>query len=931
MRACFLVLLLAISVNVLAQEFGGNPPSLKWQQINTPQVRVIFPKGLDKQASRVADLSGYLHDKTAATIGSSTRKIDIVLQNQTTFSNGYVGLAPWRSEFYLTPLQNSLRLGSLNWTDQLAIHEYRHVQQYMNFRKGLSKLAYYIAGEEGQAVANSTAIPNWFYEGDAVFQETMVTDQGRGRLPTFYSEYRALWQANRQYSYMKLRNGSLKHQVPDHYIMGYMLVAYGREKYGADFWKKVTDNAVRFKPLFYPFQGAVKKHAGISFNAFVTGALDEFRNTPEYKPEDQNTAITTVTENYVKDYAFPYVIGEDSMLVFKRTGKDIPGFYLISRGEEKRLAVRDLAIDEQYSYRNGTIVYTAYRPDIRWGWRNYQEIMMMDIRTGKRRTITEKSKYFSPDLSHNSGKIAAVDVQPSGIYALHILDAETGQVQKVVSDSGYFYSQPRFSKDDNSVFCAVRSVDGRMSVLKIDVTIGSSELLFPFSFKAIAFPYVSGDSLMFTANVDGQDQLMIWNDRTKELQKGLSRYAGVQQAVPYKTDSIVFTGTSAWGNRVYIAALAPGPLSVADWSENNPDLYVPDSSKQGKIISIAEAEEKKYDIARYKVTSKFFNFHSWRPFYEQPEWSLTLYGNNILNTYRSSLFYLYNENEGFSQVGYHGTYSAWFPWLTGGVSYTFDREGVVDTTLVKWNEFNANIGLRVPLNFSRGRSYKFLSFQSLFNTEQVYFKDIPKENDLHFNYLDNGITWSIRSQQALQHINPRFGHALSVRYRASITDVEARQLLATTAVYLPGLSRNHSLVLTGAYQSRDTARQYLFSNNFPMSRGYSDLNFPRMWKWGVNYHIPLLYPDWGFGQIVYFQRIRANVFYDQSYMKSLRTGVTTSLASTGVEIYFDTKWWNQQPVSFGVRYSRLLDADAFANPPNANVFEFVLPVNLIPR
>ena len=123
MRACFLVLLLAISVNVLAQEFGGNPPSLKWQQINTPQVRVIFPKGLDKQASRVADLSGYLHDKTAATIGSSTRKIDIVLQNQTTFSNGYVGLAPWRSEFYLTPLQNSLRLGSLNWTDQLAIHE----------------------------------------------------------------------------------------------------------------------------------------------------------------------------------------------------------------------------------------------------------------------------------------------------------------------------------------------------------------------------------------------------------------------------------------------------------------------------------------------------------------------------------------------------------------------------------------------------------------------------------------------------------------------------------------------------------------------------------------------------------------------------------------------------------------------------------------
>ncbi|HSF44584.1 MAG TPA: hypothetical protein VLA58_01195, partial [Chitinophagaceae bacterium] len=113
--------------------------------------------------------------------------------------------------------------------------------------------------------------------------------------------------------------------------------------------------------------------------------------------------------------------------------------------------------------------------------------------------------------------------------------------------------------------------------------------------------------------------------------------------------------------------------------------------------------------------------------------------------------------------------------------------------------------------------------------------------------------------------------------------------------------------------------------------GYSDLDFPRMWKWSVNYHLPITYPDWGFGQVVYFQRIRANVFFDQSYLRSLRNGVTTGLASTGLEIYFDTKWWNQQPVSFGFRYSRLLDANAFISPPNVNQFEFVLPVNLIPR
>ncbi|HSF46343.1 MAG TPA: hypothetical protein VLA58_10045, partial [Chitinophagaceae bacterium] len=811
MRACFLVLLLSISANVFTQEFGGNPPSLKWQQINTPLVRVIFPKGLDKQASRVADLSGYLNSRTTSTIGSTTRKIDIVLQNQTTFSNGYVGLAPWRSEFFLTPMQNSLRLGSLNWTDQLAIHEYRHVQQYMNFRKGLSKLAYYVAGEEGQAIANSAAIPNWFYEGDAVFQETMVTEQGRGRLPGFFSEYRALWEANRKYNYMKLRNGSLKHLVPDHYIMGYMLVAHGREKYGADFWKKVTNDAVRFKPLFYPLQGAVKKHANISFNSFVSEAFNAFRNAPDYKQESPTTPVTSVKESYVKDYAYPYVVGNDSILVYRRTGKDIPGFYLISNGEEKRIAVKDLGVDEQYSYRKGTIAYAAYRPDVRWGWRNYQEIVLMDIRTGSRKTITRKSKYFSPELSHNGKLIAAVDVQPNGTSAVHILDAGNGEVQKVISDSGYFYTQPRFSKDDGFVFCAVRSVEGMMSVLKINIDRGSSEMLFPFSFRAISFPFVAGDSLLFTANVDGQDKLMVWDDLNKQLQKNIGRYAGIQQAVPYKKDSIIFTGTSAWGNRIYKARINPEQISAEKWLKGNPDLYEP-GSFETDTISIAAAEEYKYDINRYKGTSKFFNFHSWRPYYEQPEWSLTLYGNNILNTFRSSLYYLYNENEGFSQVGYHGTYSAFFPWLIGGVSYTFDRQAVLDSMSVNWNEFNANAGLRIPLNFSSGRSYKFMSFQSLFNIEQVYFRNIPKENNFNFNYLDNGFTWSIRSQQALQHIHPRFAHVVSIRYRASVSDIEARQLLATTAVYLPGLSRNHSLVITGAYQSRDTARQYLFTN-----------------------------------------------------------------------------------------------------------------------
>jgi hypothetical protein len=205
-KGFFFTFLLFFSFNGFSQIFGGNPSSLKWKQINTSASRVIFPEGLDSVAKRITNIISFINEPTENTIGKKSKKINIVLQNQTTISNGYVGLGPFRSEFYLTPDQNSFSLGSLPWPDQLTIHEFRHVQQYNNFNVGLSKIMRTVFGEEGQILANNTAVPNWFFEGDAVFNETNLSKQGRGSLPSFFEGYRALWQAGKKYSWMKLRN-----------------------------------------------------------------------------------------------------------------------------------------------------------------------------------------------------------------------------------------------------------------------------------------------------------------------------------------------------------------------------------------------------------------------------------------------------------------------------------------------------------------------------------------------------------------------------------------------------------------------------------------------------------------------------------------------------------------------------------------------------
>ena len=124
-KAFLLFCLLAIVINSSAQQFGGNPPSLKWKQINTDTVRVIFPDGLQKLANEIAAISHQL-GSTQSTLGKKIRKINIVMQNQTTISNAYVGLGPYRSEFYMTPQQNSYHFFSM------ATGHYGHLKRIIH-------------------------------------------------------------------------------------------------------------------------------------------------------------------------------------------------------------------------------------------------------------------------------------------------------------------------------------------------------------------------------------------------------------------------------------------------------------------------------------------------------------------------------------------------------------------------------------------------------------------------------------------------------------------------------------------------------------------------------------------------------------------------------------------------------------------------------
>jgi hypothetical protein len=939
-RIIFTFYFLLFTSAISAQQFGGNPPSLKWKQINSDTARIIFPAGLDSQAQQVASIVRALSNATLITAGGHQNKINIVFQNQTTISNAYVGLAPFRSEFQLTPEQNSFDLGSLPWQQQLAIHEYRHVQQYNNYRVGLSKAFYYLFGEGGQALANSLAVPNWFFEGDAVYQETLVSKQGRGRLPYFFNGYKSMWAADKNYSYLKLRNGSLRDYVPDHYPIGYMLVAYGREKYGEGFWKKVTLDAASFKGLFYPLQKGIEKYAGISFIQFRNDALNYFKNQmSETAKKDSASMFANKQKHFVADEEFPQFINDNEIVFVKTTYKKIPAFVTknLMNGNEKVIKTKSISLDNYFSYRNNKIVYAAYEPDLRWNWRDYSVIRILDLRTKKDKKITSKSKYFSPDISEDGKHIVAVNVSTDGKSELHILNSINGSVEKIISNNDHlFYTYPKFY-NDKEIVTAVRNTKGEMTLGIFTINDGSVKYITPFSFNVIGFPSVQHDTIYFSASHNGLDQffaatenhlykidLPISNTVTGNYQINI----GAQKLLWASFTAVGYTMYSAEKNKIILHEISPDVLREPLILQNINSL------NSGTADLLDKISDQNFTENKYSSSYKLLNFHSWRPYINDPDYSFSLASENVLNTLQSELFVGYNRNEKYKQVGFDATYAQLFPWIDAGINYTFDRNAFYKTQKVFWNEAKANIGFSVPLNFTKARTYTSLQFGGDLIYDQRYFKGIYKDtfSTKGFAYINTYVNFSNQIQQANQQIYPRFAQTISLSYNRAVTTINGNQFLASGSFYLPGLFYTHNIILSAAFQKKDSLHEVSFSNNFPFSRGYSGENFYKMYLLAANYHFPLVYPDWGFGSIIYFLRIRANVYFD--YTKALDffnngSKFQPQYRSYGTEIFFDTKWWNQLPVSFGIRYSRLLDADYEGRGPSQ--WEFILPINLLSK
>jgi hypothetical protein len=929
-----------------AQEFGGNSPEQKWMQIDTDTVRVIYPKNLDEQAQRVANTVHYLNKYSRRSIGQEHKKIDVVLQNQSVISNGYVGLAPFRSEFYLNEPQNTFNLGS-NWLDMLSIHEYRHALQFVNSRQGLTKVAYYLTGQLGWSYFSSLSIPNWFWEGDAVVSETALTAQGRGRIPAFYNGYKSLVFHEKTYNYQKARNGSLKDFVPNHYELGFLLCNYGREVYGNDFWKDVVADAGKYKGLLYPFSKATQRKTGMKTNEFYLNAMGFYGTQwgDQQNRVDASTEVSLREKQTFTTYQFPYQLENGHIIAYKASFEQIGGFYEIDgKGNERLIKRQGMVLDNYYSYKNGKIAWAELGQDERWSWQTRSNIVVYDTKTKSRKRITSSARYFSPDLSGDGKRIVVFHATPDLDYNLLIISGEDGtQLVKIDNPHNVYYSYPKWTLDGRHILALARDGLGRVALVKVSISSGNQQILVPFSNHQLGIPHETADFVFFSASFTGADNIFAYSKENGDILQVTDGNVGSYQAFANENE-LVFSRFSYLGNDLMRLKMNENdwkPISIIEPA----DMAVYDFvavEAEGEDIT-QKIPGHTYETQKYAKASKLINLHSWSLYFLDPNYEWSIKSNNILNTLNMDLGIRYNRNDQAFTYFFAADYAQYYPLISFSASVgrrnaltrVVDQNNVVvDTLNVGWWESMLRPGLTLPFNLSSGLYSRQLNLSGYYSFTHVDFTSktteaLPEIANFNYDSYTAGFSFLNQRKKARKNIFAKNSQYVTFSYDRLIDTEQVDQIFFDSEWTFPGLAINHNLVFQASYQREDPESFPRFGDNFFYARGYDRPLYDHIYKIGTNYHFPLVYPDWGFWGILYIYRLRANAFFDYSraHYNTTESGFESiqMYNSTGGELIFDTKVLNLYDLTFGFRYSYLINENP-ADPSLNSSFEFFIPI-----
>lgn len=907
--------LLFITVKFFSQSFSAHPPHLHWQKLETEKFNLFFPEAIKSSAIDISNtiLSKYNNDSA---LGKKVFKINIVLQNQTTVSNGYVGLPPFISEFYLTPPHDPYVIGTSNWNQALAIHEYRHVVQAMNSRKGINKLLYNVFGEEFWGGSYGMVVPNWFSEGDAVYAETFKTNAGRGRMANFSMPYRSLSNYARNWNYTQVRNGSFKKLVPNQYTYGYPMVKYIYDHFGDQAWNKIYSDAVKYKHKIFPFKSSIKSNTGLRVKELykITKSeltLDSLINNDE-KIASNNSNIV------IRNYKTPYRV-KDGYVLYLETSRDkLPTFILDHNGKKKNLIKLGLSNEIEFGYAHPLITFTRTTTDSRWDNKDYSDIWSYNLITNVTKRLTRKQKYFNPTPSPDATKIACVEYTPGGETKTIVINTVGEIIQKFNYPAGTQISFPTFSSDGNTIYSVLRD-HGTSSIIEQSLPSNSYVSISAPINALISNLFIQHDTLYFSSDLSGIDNIYATKIGSYQYFQITQDQVGIQQ-FSINGDEILYNLLSARGIEIRSKRLSDCTfIKINDFKLKELDQ---------KLESRANTSTENYSISRAGLLNNKFKVYAWGWNPQEGPAAFAIKGRNVLNTISGSLNYLYQNSEGSNTFNFETSSGSAYPVtsIVGGTTTGRHLSKRSDPTKdsIRWNETFYRLGLNIPWHWIYQNSNLHLVPYISFGAYLPNYTLGERVNYQRTFSMRSGIRFINQQAKTSLQVSSRWMQYLDFQINQGLNN-KASAFNLLSEFHIPGLLKTHAIEFFGEYNYQSLKDPYRFSNRARFIHGYRAFSSDRTAWFRVAYHLPLIYPDFGIDGIAFLKRIRSRIFFESSANRIVGATRTLNInyQTVGTEMILDLQLFNSVPGSFGLRINNPLDTDRVNGKKRASTEFFI--------
>ena len=484
----------------------------------TAHFRIHFPVALDSLARRAAAQAEEAWRNLSTAFPAPAVPVDLLLQDNVDFTNGFAQTFPSnRITIYVLPpvMVAELRFHD-DWLRLVITHELTHIF-HIDQAHGLWRAGRTVFGRNTALFPNAL-LPSWVKEGIAVHFESEFT--GSGRIVSTESRTVALaaahageiqgpdaWSA----ATTKFPNG----QMP--YAWGSLLMHRQAETGGDSSMRKFANETSTF-PIPFLLNRAAKRGFGKTFSKSFAELRDSLK-TAAAKADTSGDGVWQSVEHGAQRgawyAAFPRWRGADSVEWAASNGRETPGLY---RAEVPSAGTREVALRNpmRVSRRNsldvnspaealgkGASVYSQY--DYRGPYVLRSDLFVHDSSGDTQ--LTHGARLVQPDARASDGAIVALQLVAGGTRLVRVSRVE-GRVTPLSDGTKSEWAEPRWSWNGTRLVAVQLLPTGVQRIVLLD-TLGLLTQVVAESRAVLATPaFAPNDSrLVWSSDRSGSTQL----------------------------------------------------------------------------------------------------------------------------------------------------------------------------------------------------------------------------------------------------------------------------------------------------------------------------------------------------------------------------------------------------------------------------------------